>query len=478
MIINNPSNNCVYTQPANNLPFAFQQKPQGLTQTNTVSFIRPPFPMNSVQPNPYDKPPTEQNIQCGPPVSTIPRFFHPPTAPYSITPIAMMDVWQTGIWIWTLGYFKGWKEAETYSKNFKENSISGKSLQQLTSQMLESDLGVIDETHQRELLSTIRSLYPQSTGVADSFCSVQQSMNTTLTKTFESTFEVANDGSPSRTRGTSGSILKYLVPSDEEDSCTESGSFYRRSTTSSWSADEGCSVQDDFTPTLDSDYTTLDAGAVVSYCPKQQQSYAEVLVRPSGGSSKPKLTTRKSKSGEHTKKKEEVMKKLKKTSSICRTGKTVYKKLILSLRPSQMWQDKAVIRQRLRDFNLTVTRIEEEEAVDTIYTLVFPNCEMAENAFLHAKDLDYELKRKYPKRPNPKRPIEYISLGELVIREGKAFSGKVVGVLPAHEIVTVNQVKGRRARLIDVIDGNVTNRGWVSIHSAEGKPLLAQVSEL
>jgi len=476
MIINNSSNNCVYTQPANNLPLAFEQKPQGLTQTNTVSFIRPSFPINSVQPNPNEIPPSEQSIQYGPPVSTMPPFFHPPAAPYSIIPVAMMDVERTAIWIWTLGVFKGWKEAETYAKNFRESDISGKALQELTSQMLESDLGVTDETHQRELLSIIRSLYPQSTAcVADSFCSVPQSMNTTLTKTFASTLEVVHDDSPSRTRGTSGIILKYLVPSDKEDSYTESESFYSRSNTPTWSADEGCSVKTDFTPVRDSGYPTLDTGTEVSNCPKQQQSYAEVLV---SSSRKPKLTARRSKSGEHTKKKEEVMKKLKWNSSICRNGKTVYKKLILTLKPWQKWQDKAVILQRMRDFNLTVTRIEEEEGVDAIYTLVFPNCEMAENAFLHSKDLDYELKRKYPKRPNPKRPIEYISLRELMIREGKAFSGEVVGVLPAHEIVTVNQVKGRRARLIDVIDGKVINRGWVSIHSAEGKPLLAQVCEL
>jgi len=56
-----------------------------------------------------------------------------------------------------------------------------------------------------------------------------------------------------------------------------------------------------------------------------------------------------------------------------------------------------------------------------------------------------------------------------------------VGSLPVHEIVTVNQIKGKRARLIDVINGEVTIRGWVSTHRGCGESreiLLAQVCEL
>jgi len=233
----NPSNYCVKLQPAHHLPFAFQQMPHGLTQTNTVCFIRPPFCPNSVQPNPDKILPTKQGIQW--PV-TFPPFFHPPTAAYSVTPVDMMDSEQTGNWIRTLGRSKGWKEAETYVKTFRENDIKGNTLQWLTSRMLESSLGMTDVTHRRELLSTIRSLYPQSTAsLADSFVS-ESHMNTT------STVE-----SP------------------------------------------------DFTPMMDSNYTTLDAGSEMSYCPKGQQSCAEVLVSPNDSSSQPKLTARKFKFEEH-----------------------------------------------------------------------------------------------------------------------------------------------------------------------------------
>jgi len=234
MITINPFNNCVYTQPPppNYLPFGYQLKPPGLTQTNTVCLIRPSFSLNSVQPNPNEMPPTEQSIQYGP--VTFPPFFHPSTALYAITPVDMMDIAQTRNWISTLGRFKGWKEAEMYAKNFRENDICGKTLQGLTSHILESDLGVTNVIHRRKLLSTIRSLYPQPTAsLADSFCSESHSINTTSTKTFESTPNVVNDGYPSRTRGTFGSISKYIAPSEfDEDSYTESESFNCRSSSS------------------------------------------------------------------------------------------------------------------------------------------------------------------------------------------------------------------------------------------------------
>jgi len=223
---------------------------------------------------------------------------------------------------------------------------------------------------------------------------------------------------------------------------------------------------------LESGYNTPDAGADVS------QSHAEVPVRPNSGSSKQNLTAGKFESEKLTEKYEEIMKRLKKTSSINLRRKAGYKKLTLTLRPCQLGQDKAAILQRFRDFNYIVEKIEEIEGVDASYILAFPNCQIAKKAFLQAVDLDYKLKKKWPTRPSPKRPLHYISLKELTILEGKALSGKKVGNLPALEIVKVNQVKRGRARLIDVIDGKVTNRGWVSLYTDEGDTVLTQVCEL
>jgi len=129
----NPFNNYGDLQSAHYLPFAFPQKPLCVTSTNTASLIRPPFPPYSVQLNPYEVLPIEQSIHYEPSVPSVPSFFHPSFAPHSVTPIDMMDIQQTGNWISTLGWSKGWKEAETYAKNFRESGISGEGLQELES---------------------------------------------------------------------------------------------------------------------------------------------------------------------------------------------------------------------------------------------------------------------------------------------------------------------------------------------------------
>jgi len=82
---------------------------------------------------------------------------------------------------------------------------------------------------------------------------------------------------------------------------------------------------------------------------------------------------------------------------------------------------------------------------------------------------------KFSKRPSPKQPLVYVTLEDLTIRKGKAFSQDVVGKLPRGIKVTVNQLKGVRARLIKPNEEDKT-WGWVSMYSPEdGRRLLAKV---
>lgn len=118
------------------------------------------------------------------------------------------------------------------------------------------------------------------------------------------------------------------------------------------------------------------------------------------------------------------------------------------------------------------------EGSDNSYLIAFPKSEMAQAAYNKADEIGYKLAKKWPARPNPSNPIEYISMADLKIREGKAFSGQMVGTLKKDETVTVNQLKGRRARLIKEVAGKIKVIGWVSVHSESGDPLLVQVSEL
>jgi hypothetical protein len=71
-----------------------------------------------------------------------------------------MTVYETSIWIWTLGYNHGWLEAEWYSKRFQENNIAGNILPSLSLQMLEQNLGIQNPTHRMTIKSTIDYLFP------------------------------------------------------------------------------------------------------------------------------------------------------------------------------------------------------------------------------------------------------------------------------------------------------------------------------
>jgi len=71
-----------------------------------------------------------------------------------------MTVYETSIWIWTLGYNHGWLEAEWYSKRFQENNIAGNFLASLSLQMLEQNLGIKNPTHRMTIKSAIDYLFP------------------------------------------------------------------------------------------------------------------------------------------------------------------------------------------------------------------------------------------------------------------------------------------------------------------------------
>lgn len=445
-------------------------------QKNIMSYVIPSYQtLNSINPNHIEIPPIEQCLQYGSLPPICPPLPTAPDAPYSLSRVDMMNVEQTGNWVSTLGRYLGWKEAEAYARKFRENGVTGISLSMLTPELLDIDLGVTNESHRMELFRNIQLLYPQNpTRVADS-SSVLYSMNTTPTQAFESP---VNNVSPPRAGYDCISILNCLVPpvySDRSLSDTESESGYSHCNISTCSTDGGGPVYMDCTPTCDPGYM---ADASESVTPDRKRSYAEVLVGPSkDGLSMPGMKFRKSECVKNTENKDDVVMSEKQEETNRSSRRARYRKLIVTLRPDQMSQDDIAIRRRFAQFNFLVDSVDKLGNSDSSYLVVFLNGEKARDAFERAGDLGYELTRKWPDRPNPRRPIKYISMRELLIREGKAFSGEVVGKLAANEIVTVNQVKGRRARMIKVVDGEVKNIGWVSLTTNEGDPLLVQVSE-
>jgi len=143
--------------------------------------------------------------------------------------------------------------------------------------------------------------------------------------------------------------------------------------------------------------------------------------------------------------------------------------LVLTLRPDQSDD----IRLRFEMFYYTV-KISPLEKKPGSYVVKFPNRMMAEKALAEANIIGYKLRKKRRPRPSPKCPIIFKALRNLKIRNGKAFSKSELGWVNKDDLVIVNQVKGRRARLMFVEDDKIYIKGWVSLHTSNGIQLLEQ----
>jgi len=114
-------------------------------------------------------------------------------------------------------------------------------------------------------------------------------------------------------------------------------------------------------------------------------------------------------------------------------------------------------------------KVKPMDAGPSIYTLIFQSEEAGKEA-LKFRRKGFKIKMKYPRRARPSSPVEYKVLRDLQVRQGKSFKGNyLVGILKRGETVEVDQIKGRRARVV--------NRGWVSLKTENGIQLLQRVSD-
>jgi len=135
-------------------------------------------------------------------------------------------------------------------------------------------------------------------------------------------------------------------------------------------------------------------------------------------------------------------------------------------------RDISVIRNRFLDFNLIVT----VKPSGDHYIVAFQNFVQAKHALHHAKEIGYRLASR--PRATPSSPATYVCMSRCTIREGKSFNGNVVGYLTKGEKVTVNQLKGRRARLIERDEyGRLQTRGWVTVTTKDGVELLKRMDD-
>lgn len=82
------------------------------------------------------------------------------------------------------------------------------------------------------------------------------------------------------------------------------------------------------------------------------------------------------------------------------------------------------------------------------------------------------------KRAGPGNHIAYKALHKVTIQKGKSFSSSIVGQLAENSIVLINQIKGRRGRIImRKPNGEILVVGWVPLFTSKGHQLLAKYNK-
>jgi len=381
-----------------------------------------------------------------------PPSYHPSGASFAVTSVEQMTVDQTANWIKTFGRYHGWAQTELYAESFKNQSITGAVLKELTPEMLEFSLGMINQRCQQELLSAIQRLYPNTrvqrgpklpyfteVQVPESSCG---SVNQSGRNSVESYYESNNS---------------YLVSVQSKltDKCRQT----EYSDMMSMSAYSQRSFGASYTPSESYFGSEEFSGSMVTSVGK---NHDRMEVAMFDGKTRDEY--------------------LQEEEALLRGSRTLKcRKLLLILQDDQVVSDTSAmqsIRARFQELEIQVQVLPMHDK-RYAYTLVFPTYQCAEEVLLRAGEIGYKLQKKWPPRPTPRRPLKYKSLAVLKIRTGKSLSSDVVGILNKGEIVKVNQVKGRRARLIQEQEsGEAVTMGWVSIHEKDGFSLLRQLGDL
>jgi len=357
-------------------------------------------------------------------VPLCPTIFHPPDKPFKVSVVDKMTVAETASWIWTLAAWKGWTEGEFYSWRFKKNCISGRMLQHLNEELLEFDLGITRHGHRQEILSTIKGLFP--TNLLSSW-TVPSGLRSSI----------AGISAPESDCSTYGGIRHTAVSENESSTGQYPISIY-----SSQFTDREESFQMDNSDFMsDSCYSRSSIKTIT-------ESEERMLSRRS--------STR---------------------TTMSSMSRSVYLKPLRGkslhlLCDEHTVRDIDTIRKRFHEFNYIVNVRPSGDH----YILSFQNFLQAKHALQHAKEIGYRLVMR--PRATPKCPANYVCMSKCKIREGKSLGGNIVGFLEKGQRVTVNQLKGRRARLIARNKtGEMVKIGWVTTKTKEGIELIKRLDD-
>jgi len=150
--------------------------------------------------------------------------------------------------------------------------------------------------------------------------------------------------------------------------------------------------------------------------------------------------------------------------------------LILSLGPDQKvsFQETDQLKSRFAALNYNVKILPNSSKPDS-YIIIFDDEQNALKGLAQSKAIGYNLARYGDRQPSPRNLVRFKALIKLKVRAGMSLKDRKIGSLKKNQIVTVNQVEGRRARVIFFQDKELMNSGWVSLHSETGTTFLERL---
>jgi len=325
---------------------------------------------------------------------TVPAMFHPANSRYGVKEACKMNVYETSMWILTLGVSMGWQEAQTYSINFLKHAISGDMLPEVSLKLLKNDLKVENPKHRYKIKSTIDSLFPK-----------------------------IGKEKPDKHLSNSGM--------EEDSSCFGPMSVGRSICSSNGLMNRSAQAKDctDSTMSVDRSICSLNG-----------------------------LTSRSIQAKE-----------------VADSTKT---QLVLTLTPENtvpLGQVKYILKNKFAKFGYNVD-IFPMSWKHGSYVVVFEDAKLAKEARTKAQAKGYKLSKYRGQRPSPKFLVKYKALVDLPIRTGKSTKqGKTGRKVRKDDVITINQVKGRRARIVSLVNGVQKNIGWVSLHTLTGESLMKRI---
>jgi len=405
--------------------------------------------------------------------------------------VEQMTVENTSSWILSYCHSQGWDEAAHYAAKFKAQEITGRVLKDLSDRHLKMSLKIINPSHREELLSAIRNLFTIgakiNSGVQTPVSTVAPQIiyqnpvhfvpytgssfynhnffNTgvVVDQSFSSAVPAGTWSSFGGQFGCENSILQCNWVPNTIGVPSVSDNATMPSLGESFGTDFAKYVQDDFSD-------------MVSDSTQSRSCRAEGTdVNGHSFSSGDKFNSTIQKHGRKTNDIEKTIKHVlqgpqMRSVSTQRSRSGNLKKLLLTLEPDQIPinGDTEVIRSYFVKLDSDVI-VKPMKDVPNTYTMNFQSADAGFKALKLRKE-GFVIRMKYPPRASPDNHVEYKALRDLQVREGKSMNGNhLKGIIKGGETVKVNQIKGRRARVVD--------RGWVSLKTEDGEQLLKRLSD-